>query len=263
MAGEPKFYVYAVMDGVTCLYVGKGSGYRKNQSAKKHGGSPVILERFSCEKKAYVKEKEYIAELQPTENKDAGGFGGISAPVGPHVPKILKGVYTCRQWKNHEAKVWREMRDIERVGSQVNSARFLMTRINESNREKYGITADTLAQSYRNHYDTENMADKTVWEASSRLMADSKVTARLAELQAESAERSQVTVESLTIEMDENRKRADELDQVATMQSASMGKAKLHGHLVDKADTKIELGVSDAMALLLSTVTANTKRIGE
>ncbi len=97
---------------------------------------------------------------------------------------------------------------------------------------------ETFTQAYRNNYNNKNMAEKTIWEAASRLMADSKVTARLIQLQETAAERSQVTVMSLTKEMDENRARADELEQVATMQSASMGKAKLHGLLVDKAEIK-------------------------
>ena len=41
------------------------------------------------------------------------------------------------------------------------------------------------ADAYRNAYDTSRMADKTIHEKASRLMADGKVTARLKELRAQ------------------------------------------------------------------------------
>lgn len=40
----------------------------------------------------------------------------------------------------------------------------------------------TQADAYRSAYSTKRMADKTIWENASRLMADSKVAARLKEL---------------------------------------------------------------------------------
>ena len=46
------------------------------------------------------------------------------------------------------------------------------------------VQGASLSQAYRRAYDTENMADKTVHEAASRLMGDSKVIARFEELRA-------------------------------------------------------------------------------
>jgi hypothetical protein len=46
---------------------------------------------------------------------------------------------------------------------------------------------------YRDVYDAGNMSAKTVWEAACRLGRNSKVTARVAELQAETCERTQRT----------------------------------------------------------------------
>lgn len=40
----------------------------------------------------------------------------------------------------------------------------------------------TQADAYRSAYSCKRMTDKTIWENASRLMADSKVTARLSEL---------------------------------------------------------------------------------
>lgn len=44
------------------------------------------------------------------------------------------------------------------------------------------IEGNSQADAYRSAYSTKNMSDKTIWEAASRLMADSKVSARLSEL---------------------------------------------------------------------------------
>ncbi len=40
----------------------------------------------------------------------------------------------------------------------------------------------TLSDAYRSAYDAEGMANKTIWQAASRLMGNSKVAARVAEL---------------------------------------------------------------------------------
>lgn len=44
------------------------------------------------------------------------------------------------------------------------------------------IQGMSQADAYRSAYSTKNMSDKTIWENASRLMADSKVKARVAEL---------------------------------------------------------------------------------
>lgn len=95
---------------------------------------------------------------------------------------------------------------------------------------------ETYTQAYRNNYDTENMAENVIWVKASELMKNGKVAVRLVELQMEAAERSQVTVESLTKELDENRALASKLDQPAAMNGSTMGKAKLHGFDVHKVE---------------------------
>ena len=44
------------------------------------------------------------------------------------------------------------------------------------------VTGMSQADAYRSAYSTKNMADKTIWENASRLMADDKVSARVQEL---------------------------------------------------------------------------------
>jgi hypothetical protein len=101
------------------------------------------------------------------------------------------------------------------------------------------------------------MAQKTVWEAASRLLANSKVAARVKELQELAKERTLVTMESITRELEEVRAAAVNGKEYAPAVSAIMGKAKVNGLLVDKAEltgknggaieaiTKIELVAPD------------------
>lgn len=53
----------------------------------------------------------------------------------------------------------------------------------------------TQADAYRAAYSTAKMSDKTIWENASRLMADSKVQARVAELRAQIASKSIMTAQ--------------------------------------------------------------------
>jgi phage terminase small subunit len=93
---------------------------------------------------------------------------------------------------------------------------------------------DNASEAYRLCYNTENSTAKTVWEAASRLMADAKVKARLEELRAINAKRNEVTIESISKELDEARDMGRDNEQSAAMTTAILGKAKLHGLMTDK-----------------------------
>jgi len=92
------------------------------------------------------------------------------------------------------------------------------------------------SEAYRRAYDAENMAAKTVWEQASVLFANRKVAERVIELQETHRERHNVTVDSLTKELEEARELAKETAQPAAMTGATMGKAKIHGLSVDKKE---------------------------
>ncbi len=76
------------------------------------------------------------------------------------------------------------------------------------------------------------------------MMKNSKIAARVEELQEKAAEKTIVTVESITRELDENRRVALTLEQAAAMNAATMGKAKLHGLLVDKTQGDVTIHIS-------------------
>lgn len=57
---------------------------------------------------------------------------------------------------------------------------------------RYYVDTGYASEAYRMAYNTENMKAETIWSNASRLLADSKVAARIAEIQREYAERSKV-----------------------------------------------------------------------
>jgi hypothetical protein len=64
-------------------------------------------------------------------------------------------------------------------------------------------------------------------------------------------DKSNVTVDSITDELDEARTRALESEQISAAISATMGKAKLHGLVVDKSEIAAKVELSHAKAILL------------
>lgn len=102
----------------------------------------------------------------------------------------------------------------------------------------------SYSQAYRNHYDTSGCTDKSVNELASRLASKVKIASRLIELQEEAAERSQVTIASITKELEEARAMAIAEAQPAAMTGASMGKAKVNGLLIEKAEVKVVADVN-------------------
>jgi hypothetical protein len=89
-------------------------------------------------------------------------------------------------------------------------------------------TGAYLAAGYR--------GDKSPATAASRLSTNVKVAARLRELQEVTAAKAEVTRESILAELEEARLMAKDNGQPAAAVSASMGKAKLVGLVVDRKE---------------------------
>ena len=106
------------------------------------------------------------------------------------------------------------------------------------------IETSNASEAYRTAYDVrEDTKPESIWVNASKLLSDAKVAQRVAELQQEHRERHAVTVDSLTLELEEARIVATSEKQGAAMTSATMGKAKLHGLLVEKNEIKADLNV--------------------
>jgi phage terminase small subunit len=123
------------------------------------------------------------------------------------------------------------------------------------------VETGNASEAYRQAYDAENSSPETIKVEASRLLDNPNVALTIVSMQAAARERTLVTVETLTRELDEDRTLARSLDMPAAAVSAVMGKAKLHGLIVDKSDNKTKLSADEAMQAFMERVGAVGKRL--
>ncbi len=127
--------------------------------------------------------------------------------------------------KRYEAHMSERGKDGKRYGLTLQQEQFCRAYMETGN----------ASEAYRQAYPRSlKWPDKTVWEMASKAMARRKVAARIETLQAEAAQRHEVTIDTIAIQLDDDRKLAHGNGQAGPAVAASMGKAKLHGLLVDK-----------------------------
>ena len=83
-------------------------------------------------------------------------------------------------------------------------------------------------------YETNNVAAADA--SASRLLSEAKVRARIEELQTRAAAKAEVTVQRILEELEEARQLAKQIEQPSAMVSASMGRAKVAGIVVDRKE---------------------------
>ena len=101
------------------------------------------------------------------------------------------------------------------------------------------IETGNASEAYRQAYNAAKMKPETVNRTAKQLLDNRKIAARLDELREEHAKRHEITVDDLVAELEEARKLAFETDKAAAAVSATMGKAKLLGLVVEKQETNI------------------------
>ena len=99
------------------------------------------------------------------------------------------------------------------------------------------IETGSATKAYRQAYD-HNGNDATARRCGHAVLHRSKVAALVTDLQVEHRERHKVTVDQLTDQLEKARQVAMDARNAAAAVQAIMGKAKLHGLLVDR--TQIE-----------------------
>lgn len=99
---------------------------------------------------------------------------------------------------------------------------------------RFYIETGNASEAYRRAYDAANMKDEAVHVAACKLLKNPKVALRLEQHHKRQQARHDITIESLTRELDEDREGARASGQYSAAISAVMGKAKLHGLIVDK-----------------------------
>ncbi len=100
------------------------------------------------------------------------------------------------------------------------------------------LETGNASEAYRRAYDAENMKPETVNRKAFDLLENGKIGARVQQLQAEHRRVHDVTVASLTAELEEARTLAIANGQASAAVQATMGIAKLHGLLVERSEVK-------------------------
>lgn len=120
-----------------------------------------------------------------------------------------------------------------------------LTQKQENFINKY-IECGNASEAYRHAYNAENMKDKTIHEASSRLLNDYNVNTRIIELRERNTDNSFATVDGLTKKLNIAYQMSIKDKQNSAAVSAAMGSAKLNGLLVDKKEVKSTINIETA-----------------
>lgn len=93
------------------------------------------------------------------------------------------------------------------------------------------IEQGCASSAYRHAYSTARMQPTTVNRRAKEMLDNGKIAARVNELRGELAERHKITVDTLLLELEQNRQAALQAEtvQAAAATAATMGKAKLLG----------------------------------
>lgn len=98
------------------------------------------------------------------------------------------------------------------------------------------VETGNASEAYRRSGYSNRQSAKAINENSSKLLT--KVLPRVEQLRAAHAEGHNITVDSITEMLKEDREKAHAAGQIGAAVSASMGLAKLHGLIVDKTEVK-------------------------
>lgn len=114
-------YVYRIFDVCETVYVGKGSGRRLDAQKRRFNLDGEVIERDLSDDDAFARERHWIKALMPSANISPGGNGG-------------------RTVARRKLRLDKSFAEIERVGRRRYAARFLLTRLNESNCVRHGVS---------------------------------------------------------------------------------------------------------------------------
>lgn len=102
------------------------------------------------------------------------------------------------------------------------------------------IETGNASEAYRRAYNAANMKPESVNRKAKELLDNGKITARLDALRIAHVERHQFTIDDMIRQLDEDRIFARECATPAAAVSASMGKAKVLGFLVERVDANVK-----------------------
>jgi phage terminase small subunit len=114
------------------------------------------------------------------------------------------------------------------------------------------VESGNAAEAYRRAYRPKKMSQAAIDVEACRTVQHPKVTLRIDELQRAHAERHEITVETLTAQLEEARQLAMSLKNPSAAVSATMGMAKLHGLLTDKLEHSGKDGAAPSLTLTIN-----------
>ena len=108
------------------------------------------------------------------------------------------------------------------------------------------VETGNASEAYRQAYSADNMKPETVTNEAYKLLQTPDISAMVDDLKTEARQRHAVTVDDLLHELEQARAAAlaAPTPQSSAAVSATMGKAKMLGLLVDKAEIKAEAEIS-------------------
>ena len=98
------------------------------------------------------------------------------------------------------------------------------------------VETGNASEAYRQAYDAENMKPDVIKVKACELLKNGNVAVTVADLKASLQKRHNITVDTITEMLKEDRELARTNAQSGAAVSASMGLAKLHGLIVDRAE---------------------------
>lgn len=111
------------------------------------------------------------------------------------------------------------------------------------------VETGNASEAYRQAYSVKpGTKESSINVNASKLLADAKVSQRVAALQQKHEKRHEITVDKIRDYLIEDRQFARECKTPVAAVSASMGLAKLYGHLTEKVEHNV---TADLAAILL------------
>ena len=107
------------------------------------------------------------------------------------------------------------------------------------------VETGNASEAYRRNYECSKWTDNMLNVEACNLLKNPKVALRVSQLQAKHQERHEITVDTITEMLKADRELARTNTQSGAAVAASMGLAKLHGLIVEKATVTLKQSVEE------------------
>jgi phage terminase small subunit len=106
------------------------------------------------------------------------------------------------------------------------------------------VKTGNASESYRRAYSAQNMKAEVIHVKACELLKSGNVSVRVVELRAKSSKRNEITVDSLTEMLIEDREDAKASDQHSVAVAAVRELGRLHGLIIDRKDITVHGAIS-------------------